>query len=271
MTKTSPLLDLALILVSALLLLAAFMKYQGENKARERLGGDVVMQSENREPDLGIFAFLSMHAEKQSQIMTVETAARASKTKEKPESESRPVLLKVIDQPYPLYGKLELTDKKRRLIFASFNRGKLQGSAVSPSLLSKLSLEPGEHFMIGETEFVAAAVIAREPDYDFTEGDLPRIMISNRAFNRLVRDGMFFENPQRFEVRASVKDGVDLVTLKQSFDDLFAGAGWKSALWSDQVPRLLLGAKMPFLLITAGILLLIVMVRYERRKQRAGC
>lgn len=270
MSKKIAFVDIALIALAVTLLITGFFKHVIQTHARDQLGGDVSVSRKNGESDLGIQAFFTMRALNRSHIMTVETKAKAKETEERPESKPVQVTLKVIDRAYPLSGKFKLEDKTRPLTFASYAMGKEQGAAVSPSLLSKLNLAPGENFLIGRTVFIAAAVIANEPDHLAQDDDIPRIIISNRAFGVLLKEGMYFENPQTFQVRATVSPDTDLLAWKQSFDTMFSEAGWTSQTWTESVPPFLLYVKMPFLLITSGILILISIVRYERRKQRAA-
>ncbi len=269
MTKKIPLTDLCILLTALAFLLCAALKFYFEKEARESLGGDVAVSRQNQPADLRIFTLMSMSARKQSHIKTVETTARAQETEERAESKPLPIRLKVIDRAYPIYGTLDLKNKVRPLVFASYAMGRLQGAAVSSNLLDRLSLSPGEHFLIGKTTFLITAVIAGEPDVASYEEDMPTVIISDRAFDVLMKDGMYLEKPVTYEVRAKLNPKEDPASWQQSFDSIFAGSGWTAELWTNRVPSFLLHIKMPFLLVVSGFLVLLAIIRYEMRKRRA--
>jgi predicted lysophospholipase L1 biosynthesis ABC-type transport system permease subunit len=261
---------LLFLLLALIFAVCAAAKYYKESSARERIGGDAVIVQQNTPPDLGIFTFMSMNAAVKSEVITLDVKARAAETEDRAESEPKSVALKVIDRQYPLYGNFSLTNKTRPLTFASYALGKLQGAAVSREFLRALSLDPGEVFMIGNTAFLITAVIISEPDLPPHQAGQPRVIISNRAFDSLIKQGMHFNTPLTYEVRVKTPANADIDAWKESFDGLFKASGWQSTIWTEQVASPLLYVKMPFLLALSGFFFLAAMVQYVLRKKRAA-
>ncbi len=91
------------------------------------------------------------------------------------------IVVKVVDpRVYPLYGGFDLdTGGELRGVLAP------DAAAVSPDLLERLGLRPGDWFRIRDARFRAAAVVRREPDrWAHAPTPFPRVILSHEAFER---------------------------------------------------------------------------------------
>lgn len=147
------------------------------SEAREILGGDLRISVEGKrfaEPDRRRFETLGRTA--------YSTAAQAMA--EAPNGERRLVELRGVSDGYPLAGTVELQGV-RALPEAFRPDGDAPGAAVEQALLDRLGLKLGDRFLIGETPFVARAVLLGEPDRlgrGFALG--PRVLTSIAAVER---------------------------------------------------------------------------------------
>lgn len=158
------LLLLAITLAVAALTAVAFFadRMQGglQRDARQLLGGDAVVASDNPPPD--IFAQqASAWGLRTALSLTFPTMARASESQG---GHAKLVALKVVEPGYPLRGNLQIA-----------SRSDLPGSVtrlvpepgqvwVDAALLDAFNLQVGDPLLLGESQFTIGAVLTIEPD-----------------------------------------------------------------------------------------------------------
>jgi putative ABC transport system permease protein len=121
--------------------------------ARQLLGGDAVVVSDQRTPD----AF-AQHA-RQLGLQTNTNVSFPTMARAMPEQggASRLVALKAVEPGYPLRGRLEVNGSQARIPPA----GEVW---VDPALLEALSLQTGQMLGLGDRQLRISATIVREPD-----------------------------------------------------------------------------------------------------------
>ncbi len=137
----------------------------------------------------------------------------------------RLVELKAVDGRYPLFGGLVLGEGGA-LGPVLARRGDAWGAAVDQRMLDYLGLQRGDRFRIGDAVFVAADVIAREPDRGTRAFRLgPRVLTSHQALaaTGLVLPGSLI----RYHYRLALPRGRNLATWRARLDTRFPGAGWR--------------------------------------------
>jgi putative ABC transport system permease protein len=126
------------------------------SQSREILGGDLRITIDGRRytpAERAVFARTGRTA------WAVASRAMA----EAPSGERRLVDLRGVEGEYPLAGRVELTGAAS-LAEALKPDGEAAGAAVEQSLLDRLHMRLGDHFLIGNEAFVARAVLVSEPD-----------------------------------------------------------------------------------------------------------
>jgi putative ABC transport system permease protein len=151
------------------------------------MGGDVVADADRKFTPAEVRLF--------DRTGQVAYSAAASSMAEAPSGERRMVVLRGVDQAYPLAGTVDLADAAGRtlpLAEAFRPQGRIPGAAVEQTLLERLGLHLGQTFTVGDQPFVARAVLVSEPDR-LTRGFAlgPRVLIRLQDFRR---DG-FFTSP----------------------------------------------------------------------------
>jgi putative ABC transport system permease protein len=132
------------------------------------LGGDVEASLVHRRATDPERAFLTNEGPV-SEIATLRSMARLTDG-----SSQALVLLKAVDDVYPLYGAVMLEDGSD--LRAALRPG---GAAVERALLEQLGLQKGSRFNVGETTLEVTAVIISEPDRLSAGPSLgPRVMVS---------------------------------------------------------------------------------------------
>ncbi len=125
-------------------------------QAREILGGDIRVSVDGRrfsEADRRRFDGLGRTA----------YSSGAQAMAEAPSGQRRLVEMRGVSDGYPLTGTVELQGAKT-LDEAFQPDGDAAGAAVEQALFDRLGLKIGDRFLIGESPFVARAVLVSEPD-----------------------------------------------------------------------------------------------------------
>ena len=176
--------ELRLLIVAVTLAVAALTavgffadRLQGglERDARQLLGGDAVISSNNPTPDAFIFKARELGLEV-VQTLTFPTMARASDAKG---GGIKLVALKVVEPGYPLRGSLRVTSQPG-LADATTRSIPAAGEAwVEAALLEAIGVQMGDTVLLGDAHLRIAKLIVNEPDrgggfMNFA----PRIMIS---------------------------------------------------------------------------------------------
>jgi putative ABC transport system permease protein len=161
--------DLRLLIVAVTLAVAALSavgffadRLQGglQRDARQLLGGDAVIASDNPTPEVFVAKARALGL---SMVTTLgfPTMARADDAKG---GGSKLVALKVVESGYPLRGKLLLATGIPGQQQAASGIPKPGEVWVDPSLLEALALTKGDALLLGERRFTIGGVIALEPD-----------------------------------------------------------------------------------------------------------
>ncbi len=161
--------DLRLLIVAVTLAVAALSavgffadRLQGglQRDARQLLGGDAVVASDNPTPEVFTAKARSLGL---SMVTTLgfPTMARAEDSKG---GGSKLVALKVVEPGYPLRGKLMLATGISGQDEAASGVPQPGEVWVDPSLLEALALTKGDALLLGERRFTIGGVIALEPD-----------------------------------------------------------------------------------------------------------
>ena len=161
--------DLRLLIVAVTLAVAALSavgffadRLQGglQRDARQLLGGDAVVASDNPTPEVFVAKARTLGL---SMVTTLgfPTMARAIEAKG---GASKLVALKVVEPGYPLRGKLMLATGIPSKDEAATGIPRPGDVWVDPSLLESLGLVRGDSLLLGESRFTIGGVIALEPD-----------------------------------------------------------------------------------------------------------
>ncbi|MDX2112331.1 MAG: hypothetical protein SFW63_01165 [Alphaproteobacteria bacterium] len=261
--------ELMLLLVALGLLGLVVSKYYYEHKSRLLLGGDAMMAVESFDAKDSEEIFSMIGVTQKTTYRTTEISARAKETEERSESKPTPILLKSIDMNYPIYGKLKLRNKVRPDPFAIYGADNDRGAAVSESVLVALGINPGDLFLIGNTTFIVTSVIDHEPDLLPQHQEIPRVIISDRSFDSLIKAGTYFEKPITLRKNLIFHPALPIENWKATFAAMNASSGWEVEIWKDHMPASLLNLNTKLLLIISGMVLLLAIIRYEMRKRRA--
>ncbi len=161
--------DLRLLIVAVTLAVAALSavgffadRLQGglQRDARQLLGGDAVVASDNPTPEVFVAKARALGL-----IMVTTlgfpTMARAEDAKG---GASKLVALKVVEPGYPLRGSLVLATDKPGGEQATHEIPKPGEVWVDAALLDTLGLAKGDALLLGESRFTVSGVIALEPD-----------------------------------------------------------------------------------------------------------
>lgn len=126
------------------------------SQAREILGGDLAVTQRLR-------AFTPAEQAVFERTGPTAYAASAEAMAQAPSGERRLVELRGVSGAYPLAGKVELAGGAS-LAEALRSQGDAAGAAVEASLLERLGLKLGDHFLVGNAPLVARAILISEPD-----------------------------------------------------------------------------------------------------------
>ncbi|MFZ5669567.1 MAG: ABC transporter permease [Pseudomonadota bacterium] len=125
-------------------------------EAREILGGDLRVSVERR-------AFTPAERARFEALGETAYATAARAMAESPSGLRRLVEIRGVSDAYPLAGRVELKGAGG-LADAFRPEGDAAGAAVEQALLDRLGMKLGDRFRVGESAFVARAVLVSEPD-----------------------------------------------------------------------------------------------------------
>ena len=161
--------DLRLLMVAVALAVAALtavgffadrLKGGLQRDARQLLGGDAVIASDNPTPEVFVQKAQSLGLTMVS-TLGFPTMARAEDAQG---GASRLVALKVVEPGYPLRGKLLLAGAAPGTELAANGIPAAGRAWVDASLLEALQLRLGDALLLGDSRFTIDSVIALEPD-----------------------------------------------------------------------------------------------------------
>ncbi len=189
------------------------------------LGGDLEITLNQRPLSAQQLTFLNQEG-KVSLVRELRTMARI------PQSGARGLVeLKSVDDLYPLYGAVKLSNPMRLTEILS---GK--GAVVEKSFLQRFGTQIGDQIQVGDTLFTIKAVIETEPDRTIRAFNLgPRVMIADQdlAATGLIQPGSLL----RYAYRLKLTDKSQMLLLKKQLEKQFPEAGWRIRTWRDAAPR----------------------------------
>jgi putative ABC transport system permease protein len=192
------------------------------NEGRTLMGGDIEFSVLHSEPTPDQRQFI-LDAGRVSRVATLRAMAAV------PDKASALVEVKVVDDAYPLYGKLELSPDVALTSALQPDAQGIPGTVVEQSLLDRLSLKPGDTVRLGTSEFRINAAIIREPDR-ISDGFVlgPRLMISTTALDAtgLARPGSLITWRYRVAVPQPASDS-QVKDLAEAAGPVLQDEGWR--------------------------------------------
>lgn len=202
---------------------------------REILGGDISLDRRYTPPPEDAQT-LARSSGKVSQSLT--TSAFVSTVA----GEVATVMLKAVDNAWPLYGKPDLSPAlslDKALEFKHVNG--IWGAVVHPALLQRLNVKVGDRLKLNDTTLEIRAELISEPDIASERGFPigPRVLISQDAF---AASGLLVEGSlMRWKTRIAVQDestrGQELAPLLAKFKDLAHDQDWSVQSFENAAPR----------------------------------
>lgn len=194
--------------------------------ARKILGGDIDVRLSHRPASEAQLAWMRARGDV-SHVAQMRSLARAGDS-------HTLVEIKAVDDAYPLFGTLRLSDSKT-LDQALQKRDGVWGVAVDAPLLLKLDVAMGDLIRIGDMDVRIAATIEREPDRAagaFTIGQ--RLLLGFDALNAsgLVQPGSLI----RYHYRIGLPDRGETEAWREALDEAFPTAGWRVRDTSNAAP-----------------------------------
>ena len=191
--------------------LTAAIERELDTRGQELLGGDLEVEvwqrdlNEDEKSALAEFGAVSGGTRMQAMASTPDAAA--------------PVQLKAIDERWPLYGVLTLSDGREVGAPASGEAWLAQGA------LDRLDIEVGDTFRVGTSELTRAGVIENEPDR-LSEGFQlgPPVIVSADYPLRagLIAPGALFES----KYRIAFDSGQDPDVVREALEERFPQSGF---------------------------------------------
>ncbi|MCP4327646.1 MAG: FtsX-like permease family protein [Alphaproteobacteria bacterium] len=187
--------------------------------ARKLLGGDVDLRLVHRPAAADRIAFLESQGAV-SQAVEMRAMARGV------DGERRQLVeLKAVDDPYPLYGAIEL-DGAADIRQALAERDGRFGAVADRAVLEALDLALGDIVRLGDADFELRATIVREPDRTTRIfGFGPRLMVAQAALDStgLIQPGSLVSYHYRLRLPAEISVADWVKDLKE----LYPEAGWR--------------------------------------------
>ena len=212
----------------------ASLTAQLQKEGRAILGGDI----EVRRIHLAFSGQERAFFQKESrEVSFAATMLAMAQTKEHNGS----VLLKAVDDAYPLVGEVSLQNGRGEGLDGLLGRKSgVYGVISAPSFLAALNIRVGEIFSIGKARFRLLGVIEKEPD-SLADGlpFQPKLIISRQglAATGLVQLGSLITYRARLVLRspppAAARDGFEARAAQA-----FPRAGWEVRTYRDSSPSL---------------------------------
>lgn len=209
-----------------------------ERDAQALLGGDLDLRLTHREASSAQLAWLEDRG-RVSHVARMRSMARdASGAGGGEDGTDRALVeLKAVDAAYPLYGRLEIRPEMPLARALAPGPDGAFSALVERGLLSRLGIEVGGAFTIGDARFRVRALLLREPDQASGRFKLgPRVIVSDRALvaTGLVRPGSLI----RHHYRLALPAGSDADAVEGDLRNAFPDAGWRVRNVQDAIPRL---------------------------------
>ena len=191
------------------------------SQARAILGGDVAVSVEGRRfsaDEHAAFARLGR--------VTDTLGVRAMASGPGGESERRLAEVRGVDAAYPLAGSVELRGAATVASATAVVNG-VPGAAVQSELMSRLHVALGQRFLIGDTPFIARALLVNEPDRlgrGFALG--PSVLVAKSVLDGsglILSDALFGET-----VRIALPPGGSPAMAIQALTRAFPNGGFRA-------------------------------------------
>ncbi len=134
--------------------------------------------------------------------------------------QSVPIELKGVDNSYPLYGALRLTDGR------TVSAPKADSAWIGAALAERMGAKVGETIRLGSATFKIGGIIAEEPDRlgeGFTLGPVVLVSLDGLSRTGLVQPGSLYQT----KYRVRMTSGNPAATV-ETFEKRFAEAGWET-------------------------------------------
>lgn len=200
------------------------------NQGQAILGGDLELRVVHRELTKQETDYLAQLPGSTSEVAKLRAMVKSPDTDKRTVSE-----LKAVDDPYPLYGDMVLTNGGDPKTLMGSNGD--WGALVEESLLIRLGIKEGDPITINHLTLPVRGVIQYEPDRPadgFAVG--PRVMITHEALEAtgLVQLGSLITRHHRFAVPLDFDLNSFVEKLKADLPD----AGWRIQTRADSAPGL---------------------------------
>ena len=197
-------------------------------QAREILGGDLAVSVEDRD-------FTPAERARLAAAGQLAYAAAARAMAQAPSGDRRLVELRGVDTAYPLAGMVQVSGAPNLATALTPDPDGTPGAAVESTLLDRLHLRLGQRFTVGNTVFVARAVLVAEPDRigrGFALG--PRVLTRLSAVEQsgLLSPGGLFGRV----VRIALPSGADPAKAAAALHKAFPNAGFRIRDRGDAAP-----------------------------------
>ena len=199
------------------------------------LGGDLSFSIIHRQANTEELSFLNGLGSV-SRVATLRAMARVEETENQALVE-----LKMIDDAYPLYGKIALDGGGRAQDLLG-KTGDVWGAVVDPTLLARLDRKVGDTIQLGRTTLKITGVIASEPDFLASGATFgPRLMIGKGALDAagLIQPGSLVR--WRYRVRLAedqVASADEVKAITEAANQRFPEAGWRIRSRAEAAPGL---------------------------------
>ena len=215
--------------------------------ARGLLGGDLEIRLSRLLSESGHSVLESLRNRNIALTHVSELVAMASTEGNSEAKNPRPgstqlVELKVVEEGYPLYGRVEVQPPKALSSHLTFPQSRCEpspcfGAVVQKSFLISLDVDLGSHIKIGQARFIITGVLLKEPDRVASAFSLgPRVIISRQALvaTELVKPGSRIR--ERYLLR--VPESMSLGPLKGELRGRLAKEGARVSSYRDAQPRI---------------------------------
>ncbi len=187
------------------------------------LGGDAQVEYTYRRANAEERGYLERVATRVSEVIDFRSMAQTADGSDRSLTQ-----VKAVDDAWPLLGAPEL-DPPMPLGELFAGRDGVPGAALSPLLMDRLELVPGDTFRLGDQDFLAMAALVSVPDNaaaGFGFGPPMLVRTDDLAASGLIREGTLFNALYRLDL----PEGTDLARAER---DLEAALGAGAPRWRD--------------------------------------
>ena len=215
--------------------------------ARSLLGGDLEIRaahplSESGRKTLDALRDRNVEVTHVKELVAMAAAPSVGQSQTPNAQATQLVELKAVEEPYPLYGHVELTPRQPlhsalAPIESSCPARPCFGAVVQESLLISLGLQLHDYVKIGQTWFAVTGILVKEPDRVASAFSLgPRVLIARQALKAtdLVKPGSRIR--ERYLLR--VPDSLALGPLRGELQGRLGPEGAGVSSYRDAQPRI---------------------------------